>query len=347
MMNGISQHCVLPRNGNFQQVNPNDLLVMYHLFMKEKLSLPHIIIHNMINVIQSRNKKSCLPYGMALTKIFIKNHIPFEGEKSIFEYSQFTPKNLSHMKQEPVDEPPSDLKRKREDGSALQNPVLENASDEHCNPPECSPERSPVMEEDQELLENFGNNASLKNVKALEILQSFTEKPPITKPSKLFISPQKHDYSALFQSDSMDSFKSLQTNLSFPSRFNESPSMAQRIFEHNERPTKRSKVEKDCSKTRSDLTRVIEGNNAILHYLSWMTYEMTLSRKWKDSISDKNEAFSQVLATAIWLAREASYEVAHSLRRAQATREASDELLYGQNAGFSLESHFPQIHFPN
>lgn len=120
----------------------------------------------------------------------------------------------------------------------------------------------------------------------------------------MFISPQKHDYSALFQSDSvdkffvpqafdssvqMDSLKSLQTNLSFPSRFNESPSMAQRIVEHNERPTKRSKVEKDCSKTRSDLTRVIEGNNAILHYLSWMTFEMSLSRKWKDSISDKNE----------------------------------------------------------
>jgi len=113
MLNGISQHPVLLRNGNFQHVSSNDLLVMYHLFMKEKLSLPHIIIHNMINVIQSRNKKSCLPYGMALTKIFIKNHVPFEGEKSIFEYSQFTPKNTSHMKQESSAEPPSDLKRKR------------------------------------------------------------------------------------------------------------------------------------------------------------------------------------------------------------------------------------------
>jgi hypothetical protein len=304
MFHGISQHCVLPRNGNFQNVSPNDLLVMYHLYMKEKLSLPHIIIHNMINVIQSRNKKSCLPYGMALTKIFIKNHVPFEGEQSLFEYSQFTPKNLSHMKQEPDVEPQTDLKRKREDESALQNPVPENASDEHCIPPERSPERSPVMEEDQELLANFGNNASFSNVKASEILQSLTEKPPVTKSSNLFISPQKHEYSALFQPDSvdklfapqgfdtsvqMDSFKSLQTNLTFPSRFTESPSMAQRIVENNERPTKRSKVEKDCSKTRNDLTRVIEGNNAILHYLSWLTYEATLSRKWKNTMSDKNE----------------------------------------------------------
>ncbi|AES76295.1 hypothetical protein MTR_6g075600 [Medicago truncatula] len=32
------------------------------------------------------------------------------------------------------------------------------------------------------------------------------------------------------------------------------------------------------------------------------------------------------------ITREASHEVAHSLWRAQATREASDELLYGQNA---------------
>ena len=34
---------------------------------------------------------------------------------------------------------------------------------------------------------------------------------------------------------------------------------------------------------------MIEGNNVILHYLSWMTYEMTLSRKWKNAISDKQE----------------------------------------------------------
>jgi len=303
MLNGISQHSVLPRNGNFQYVGPNDLLIMYHLFMKEKLSLPHIIIHNMINVIQSRNKISCLPYGMALTKIFIKNHIPFEGEQSIFEYSQFTPKNLSHMKQEPGTEPPSDLKGKKEVEPALTTPVPENASDENCIPPE----RSPVMKEDQELLANFGN-ASLSYVKASEILQSFAEIPPITKPSNLFVSPQKHDYSALFRSDSvdkffvpqnfdssvqMDSFKSLQTNLTFPSRFTDPPSMAQRIVESHEMPTKRSKVEKDCSKTRSDLTRVIEGNNAILHYLSWMTYEMTLARKWKNTISDKNEVARQ------------------------------------------------------
>jgi len=91
MFNGIS-HCVIPRNGNFQLVNANDLLIMYHLFMKEKMNLCHLIVHNMISVIQSRNKKSCLPYGMALTKNFIKFLIPFEGEKSIFDYSQFTPK---------------------------------------------------------------------------------------------------------------------------------------------------------------------------------------------------------------------------------------------------------------
>ena len=43
--------------------------------------------------------------------------------------------------------------------------------------------------------------------------------------------------------------------------------MAQMIVKNNERPTKRSKVEKDCSKTYSDLTRAIEGNNANLDYL--------------------------------------------------------------------------------
>ena len=67
MFNGISQHCVIPRNGNFQLVNANDLLITYHLFKKEKLNLCHLIVHNMISVIQNRNKKYCLPYGMALT----------------------------------------------------------------------------------------------------------------------------------------------------------------------------------------------------------------------------------------------------------------------------------------
>jgi len=162
------------------------------------------------------------------------------------------------------------------------------------------------MEEDQELLANFGNDSSF--VKASEILKSFTENLPITRPSNLSVSPQKHDYSTLFQADSvdklfapqgfdtsvqMDYFKSLQPNLTFPSRFADPPSMAQRIVENNDRPTKRSKVEKDYNKTRGDLTRVIEGNNAILHYLSWMTYEMTLSRKWKNTISDKNEVARQ------------------------------------------------------
>jgi len=86
-----------------------------------------------------------------------------------------------------------------------------------------------MMEEDQELLSNFGNYSSF--VKASEILQSFTRNPPITRPSNLFISPQKHDYSALFQLDSldklfapqgfdtsvqMDSLKYFQTNLTFP-----------------------------------------------------------------------------------------------------------------------------------
>jgi len=59
MLNGISQHCVIPKN---------DLLIMYHLFMKEKLNLCHLIVHNKISVIRNRNKKSCLPYGMTLTK---------------------------------------------------------------------------------------------------------------------------------------------------------------------------------------------------------------------------------------------------------------------------------------
>ncbi|KEH21882.1 hypothetical protein MTR_7g023210 [Medicago truncatula] len=268
MLNGISQHCVLPRNGNFQHVSSNDLLVIYHLFMKEKLSLPRIIIHNMINVIQSRNKKSCLPYGMALTKIFIKNHIPFEGEKSVFEYSQFTPKNLSHMKQEPVYEPPSDLKRKREDGK-IKNCLKTLAIMLLCQKSKLQKFFEVSLKNPQS--QNPQNCLSL--LKSMIILLCFNLiQWTNSLLHKLLIHLSRWIPLSLFKLISpflQDSMNLLQW--------------------HNERPTKRSKVEKDCSKTRSDLTRVIEGNNAILHYLSWMTYEMTLSRKWKDSISDKNE----------------------------------------------------------
>jgi len=38
------------------------------------------------------------------------------------------------MKQEPGADPPSDLKRKREDESDMSVPVPENDFDENCNP---------------------------------------------------------------------------------------------------------------------------------------------------------------------------------------------------------------------
>lgn len=47
----ISIHSMLPRARIFQEVNGHDLMVIYYLWRKMPLSLFHLIINHMINVL--------------------------------------------------------------------------------------------------------------------------------------------------------------------------------------------------------------------------------------------------------------------------------------------------------
>jgi hypothetical protein len=93
----ISKFGLLPRKGSYSLLDEEDLIIIHHLFTGQKLNLPHMIIHYMMKV-KPRNRKFCVPYGMALTKIFEKFRVPLDGEESEENTSLFGPKNLKHIK---------------------------------------------------------------------------------------------------------------------------------------------------------------------------------------------------------------------------------------------------------
>ncbi|PNX87611.1 hypothetical protein L195_g043704, partial [Trifolium pratense] len=66
----------------------------------KKLNLPYAIIHNMIEAASSGTKKVTLPYGMHLTKVFRECKVELKKEKSFNNSKVFDLKNLSHMKKE-------------------------------------------------------------------------------------------------------------------------------------------------------------------------------------------------------------------------------------------------------
>jgi len=93
----LIQHSLVPRKANHGAVTKNDMLIIYHLFFKKRLCLPHVIIQHMIVAVKDTHKNHCLPYGMMLTKIFLKLKVPLDGEESILEYTKFTPKNRTPL----------------------------------------------------------------------------------------------------------------------------------------------------------------------------------------------------------------------------------------------------------
>jgi len=79
----------------------------------------------MVHASKFKKPKSCVPYGMVLTRVFKEFDIDLEKEKFDTVCSEFLPKNVAHMKVTPSieipkpnttpDEAETTLKRKRED----------------------------------------------------------------------------------------------------------------------------------------------------------------------------------------------------------------------------------------
>jgi len=63
----------LPKNGTFNHISHNDILLIYHMYTREKINLPYIILQNMMLAANSTNKTSTITHkeqvGTILTKV--------------------------------------------------------------------------------------------------------------------------------------------------------------------------------------------------------------------------------------------------------------------------------------
>ena len=290
MLNSITQYNIYPRKGSFDTVSKTDLMILYHLLFGERLNLPSVIIHHMITTSQNPNRQCCVPYGMLLTKVFQKFKIPLEDENSLLVVKKYRPKNIRHMKNKDAADDIS-KKRKREDtGKSI---LKESQPRDH------SQEQTPILEEHGALLSNFQTQAS-SMAQATDVLQSFATKSvkatKVSKFSHLFVSPPKTDLSALFKPDDISKFfnqaafetsvpmSSLHTIQSTcPSNFSNKSKSDPKSVHTDERPPKRSKMEKNTSKTRDDIRRLFENQVHIMNHLNYYTQHNQIHTTWQTS----------------------------------------------------------------
>ena len=106
------------------------------MFHGLEINLSVIIIHHIIHATTLKKPKSCVPYGMLLTRVFEKFNIDLEKENFDTVCTEFLPKNIARMKKSPSieipkpnttpDEAKTTLKRKREDkGKAPMDELLD------------------------------------------------------------------------------------------------------------------------------------------------------------------------------------------------------------------------------
>jgi hypothetical protein len=98
MLHNMCLHSVFPRKGSKNKVTDNDAMVMYHMFKKIKPNLPYVLLHHMINAVESSAKKKTFPYGMILTRVFRKFNVSFKNEEPRNTFRVFSTKNVDKMK---------------------------------------------------------------------------------------------------------------------------------------------------------------------------------------------------------------------------------------------------------
>jgi len=179
-------------------------------------------------------------------------------------------------------------KRKREEPDSEETPPFIPTREvmPECSPliPEHSLHTFPFSAEHLELLANLKNHSSsFSAAQATEVLHSFQNKTPqpftnVSQFSILFVYTPQDSYPALFNDNSVSKFINSAPNTYVPlqsfstlqSNTPTLPSMHTNACGHTsqpgttdepkyQRPPKRSKLEKDISKIRKDLSRLFEG----------------------------------------------------------------------------------------
>ncbi|MCH81948.1 hypothetical protein A2U01_0002742 [Trifolium medium] len=106
--------CLMPRLGKYEDLDDNDLMIIYHMLIVEGINLPCIIIRFMMEVASWNNCKFCVSYGMVLTLIFKHFGISFEDEIPDTFCKKFDLKNTKHFKPNlPPPQPMREFVRKR------------------------------------------------------------------------------------------------------------------------------------------------------------------------------------------------------------------------------------------
>ncbi|GAU40546.1 hypothetical protein TSUD_367120 [Trifolium subterraneum] len=120
IFNIISKGNIMPRQGKYDALGDNDLMVIHHLFERKRLNLPFIIIKFMMEVANWNNKKFCVSYGMILTQIFKHFEVSLKGEIAETKVKKFDLKNLKYFKPDTTPNVPlKTYKRKRGETSNL------------------------------------------------------------------------------------------------------------------------------------------------------------------------------------------------------------------------------------
>jgi len=131
---------------------------------------------------------------------------------------------------------------------------------------------------------------------ATNVLQSFISPPAtatrVSKFSQLFISPPKTDLSALFKPESVSKFfnqRPFETSVPMSSLrtiqftcppFPSANFRSTQSFSTDERPPKRSKIEKDTSKIKGDIRKLFENQAAMMNHMSYNTFNDIVYRNW-------------------------------------------------------------------
>lgn len=170
---------------------------------------------------------------------------------------------------------------------------------EGSQPPDPPQDQSPVLEEHGVLLSNFQTQAS-SMAQATDVLQGFASKSvktsKVTKFSHLFISPPKTDLSTLFKPNDVSKFfnqaafkssvpmssqHTIQSKC--PSYFSNNLQFSLKSITTDERPPKRSKMEKNTGKTCDDIHKLFENQIQIMNHLSYYTLHNQVHRNWQTS----------------------------------------------------------------
>ncbi|GAU10271.1 hypothetical protein TSUD_418840 [Trifolium subterraneum] len=301
IFNIISKGNIMPRQGKYDALGDNDLMVIHHLFERKRLNLPFIIIKFMMEVANWNNKKFCVSYGMVLTQIFKHFEVSLKGETAETKVKRFDLKILKHFKPDPTPNVPiRTYKRKR---SNLDNTAQSVQADQVVSepePPNLSDQNDPFIPSDPILEEENLNThsspplAEPRNEINLNVPPSNSQINTHVISSPQTESPQVvPQLGNFFNSSSQNIFdQPFFNDILNPPPVTTIPPMQAMPFMNDAGPSNpqpqpqpmpnlpRSKTERNTERIKRDIKKLFQGQQLIDNHLSYITMENSIMRAW-------------------------------------------------------------------